>query len=123
MDYNDLLGYKKSFAVAMLIFEVSKEFLEEEKYSLTDQMRRCSRSVSATIAEAYKKRIYPRNFLNALIDAEAENAETQVWLDFALECGYLVESKHSELSELNDEVGRLICYMKQNPDKYGSNKL
>ncbi|WP_432671847.1 four helix bundle protein [Flavobacterium sp. SM2513] len=123
MDYNDLLGYKKSFAVAMLIFEVSKEFPVEEKYSLTDQMRRTSRSVSATIAEAYKKRIYPRNFLNALIDAEAENAETQVWLDFALECGYLKESKHSELSEMNDELAKLICYMRENPEKYGSNKL
>ena len=75
----------------MLIFDVSKNFPKEEKYSLTDQIRRSSRSVSVTITESYRKRVYPKNFLNKLTDAEAENSETQVWLDFSLACGYLEE--------------------------------
>ena len=91
MDYRDLLAYKKSFSLAMQIFEVSKGFPKEEKYSLTDQIRRSSRSVTVTITEAYRKRVYPKNFLSKLTDTEAENSETQVWLDFAIACGYLEE--------------------------------
>ncbi len=123
MDYKDLLAYKKSFSLAMQIFEVSKGFPKEEKYSLTDQIRRSSRSVTVTITEAYRKRVYPKNFLSKLTDAEAENSETQVWLDFSIECGYLVEEKHAELTSLNNEVGKLIYYMMRNPDKFGSSKL
>lgn len=91
MDYKDLLAYKKSFSLAMQIFEVSKGFPKEEKYSLTDQIRRISRSLTVTVTEAYRKRIYPKNFLSKLTDGEAENSETQVWLDFAIACGYLEE--------------------------------
>ena len=124
MDYKDLLAYKKSFALAMLIFDVSKKFPKEEKYSLTDQIRRSSRSVSVTITELYWKRIYPKNFLNKLTDAEAENSETQVWLDFSLACGYLEEIKYNELiTALNTEIGKLIYYMMNNPDKFGSSKI
>ena len=83
MDYKDLLAYKKSFALAMLIFDVSKAFPKEEKYSLIDQIRRSSRSVTVTITESYRKRVYPKNFLSKFTDAEAENSETQVWLDFS----------------------------------------
>jgi four helix bundle protein len=78
MDYKDLLAYKKSFALAMLVFDVSKNFPKKEKYSLTDQIRRSSRSVTVTITESYRKRIYPKNFLSKLTDAEVENSETQV---------------------------------------------
>lgn len=123
MDYKDLLAYKKSFALAMMIFDVTKGFPKEEKYSLTDQIRRSSRSVTVTITESYRKRIYPKNFLSKLTDAEAENSETQVWLDFSLSCGYLEESNHKELTGLNDEVGKLIYYMIKNPDKFGSSKI
>lgn len=123
MDYRVLLAYKKSFALAMIIFEVSKEFPKEEKYSLTDQIRRSSRSVTATLTEAYRKRTYPKNFFSKLTDTEAENSETQVWLDFSFSCGYLNEIKHSELSSLNDEIGKLIRYMMNNPDKFGSSKI
>ena len=123
MDYKDLLAYKKSFTLAMLIFDVSKNFPKEEKYSLTDQIRRSSRSVSVTITESYRKRVYPKNFLNKLTDAEAENSETQVWLDFSLACGYLEEIKYNELTALNTEVGKLIYYMMNNPDKFGSSKI
>ena len=123
MDYRDLLAYKKSFDLAMKIFEVSKFFPKEEKYSLTDQIRRSSRSVTVTISEAYRKRVYPKNFFSKLTDAEAENTETQVWLDFALACGYLEEVKFNELTILNDEVGKLLYYMMNNPDKFGSSKI
>lgn len=123
MDYRDLLAYKKSFALAMMIFEVSKEFPKEEKYSLTDQIRRSSRSVTVTLTEAYRKSTYPKNFFSKLTDTEAENSETQVWLDFSFSCGYLNEIKHSELSSLNDEIGKLIRYMMNNPDKFGSSKI
>ena len=123
MNHTDLLAYKKSFALAMMIFDVSKYFPKEEKYSLTDQIRRSSRSVTVTITESYRKRIYPKNFLSKLTDAEAENSETQVWLDFSLSCGYIEESKYNELTNLNSEVGKLIYYMMKNPDKFGSSKI
>ena len=123
MIYQDLLAYKKGFEIAMEIFEVSKLFPKEETYSLTDQIRRSSRSVCANIAESYRKRVYPKNFLSKLTDAEAENSETQVWLDFSLACGYLEEIKYLELKALNTEVGKLIYYMMNNPDKFGSSKI
>ena len=123
MDYKDLLAYKKSYLLAMQIFEVSKAFMREERHFLTDQIRRSSRSVTVTITEAYRKRIYPKNFLSKLTDAEAENSETQVWLDFSLSCGYLDESNYKYLTDLNNEVGKLIYYMIRNPDKFGSSKI
>lgn len=123
MDYRDLLAYKKSFSLAMMIYEVSKGFPNEEKYSLTDQIRRSSRSVTVTLTEAYRKRTYPKNFFSKLTDTEAENSETQVWLDFAFSCGYLNDIKHAELTGLNDEIGKLIRFMMNNPDKFGSSKI
>lgn len=123
MNHTDLLAYKKSFVLAMKIFEVSKQFPKEEKYSLTDQIRRSSRSVTVTITESYRKRIYPKKFLSKLTDAEAENSETQVWLDFALACEYLENTKFEELTTLNTEIGKLIYYMMHNPDKFGSSKI
>jgi four helix bundle protein len=123
MDYRDLLAYKKSFDLAMKIFEVSKFFPKEEKYSLTDQIRRSSRSVTVTISEAYRKRVYPKNFFSKLTDSEAENTETQVWLNFALACGYLEQLKFDELTALNNEVGKLLYYMMNNPDKFGSSRI
>lgn len=123
MDYKDLLAYKKSFVLAMMIIDVSKSFPKEEKYSLTDQIRRSSRSVAVTITESYRKRVYPKNFLSKLTDAEAENSETQVWLDFSLSCGYLEGFKYQELTNLNTEVGKLIYYKMKNPEKFGSSKV
>ena len=86
MRFQDLLTYKKSFELAMEIFSISKSFPSEEKYSLTDQIRRSSRSVSATIAEATRKRKYEKHFVSKLTDSDAENAETQVWLEYAKAC-------------------------------------
>jgi four helix bundle protein len=87
--HKDLRIYQAAFGVAMDIYKLSKSFPSEEKFSLTDQVRRSSRSVCANLAEAFRKRRYPKNFVSKLSDCEAEAAETQVWLDFALSCKYL----------------------------------
>ena len=119
MIYQDLLAYKKGFEVAMEIFEVSKSFPKEETYSLTDQIRRSSRSVCANIAESYRKRVYPKHFHSKLTDSDAENSETQTWLEFAYACKYINENTFNELNEKNKEVGKLINYMLLNPTKFG----
>ena len=119
MIYQDLLAYKKGFEVVMEIFEVSKSFPKEETYSLTDQIRRSSRSVCANIAESYRKRVYPKHFHSKLTDSDAENSETQTWLEFAYACKYINENTFNELTEKNKEVGKLINYMLLNPTKFG----
>jgi len=86
MDFEKLIAYEKAFDNAMTIFETSKSFPKAETYSLTDQIRRSSRSVAANIAEAYRKRRYPKHFISKLTDSDAENSETVVWLNFALKC-------------------------------------
>ncbi len=119
MIYQDLLAYKKGFEVAMEIFEVSKSFPKEETYSLTDQIRRSSRSVCANIAESYRKRVYPKHFHSKLTDSDDENSETQTWLEFAFACKYINENTFIELTEKNKEVGKLINYMLLNLAKFG----
>ena len=119
MRFQDLLGYQKSFALAMKIFKISKSFPKEETYSLTDQIRRCSRSVSANIAEAYRKREYPKHFHSKLTDSDAENSEIQVWLEFAVNCEYINKENYNELLIDSQEVGKLINYMILNPQKFG----
>ena len=87
MDFKELIAYKKGFELAMEIFEISKAFPKEEKYSLTDQIRRSSRSVCSNIGEAYRKRQkYPKHFVSKLSDADSENNETAVWSDFSIAC-------------------------------------
>lgn len=103
----------------MAIFELSKVFPKEERYSLTDQIRRSSRSVNANIAEAYRKRRYPKHFISKLTDADAENSETIVWLDYALACKYIKHEQYTSLQEVALEVGKLINYMINNPRKFG----
>lgn len=119
MIYQDLLAYKKGFEVAMELFEISKSFPKEETYALTDQIRRSSRSVCANIAESYRKRDYPKHFHSKLTDSDAENSETQTWLEFAFACRYINENTFNELTEKNKEVGKLINYMLLNPAKFG----
>lgn len=119
MDFKKLLAYQKSFELAMFIFEISKSFPKEETYSLTDQIRRGSRSVSANITEAYRKRIYPKHFISKLTDADGENSETNTWLDFALACNYISNEDYSKCCEKGEEVGKLINYMINNPEKFG----
>jgi len=116
--YKDLLAYQKSYALAMEIFELSKSFPKEEKYSLTDQIRRSSRSVCANIGEGFRKRRYPAHFILKLTDSDAENSETQVWLDFSLSCGYINEIEHTKLSQQSDQAGKLLSYMINNHEKF-----
>lgn len=119
MRFQDLLVYQKSFLLAMKIFETTKSFPKEEMYSLTDQIRRSSRSVPSNIAEAYRKRIYPKSFHSKLTDSDAENSETQVWIEFSLKCNYINENIYKELVNESNEVGKLINYMILNPQKFG----
>jgi len=116
--YKDLEAFKKAYALAMEIFEISKSFPTEEKYSLTDQVRRCSRSVCANFGEAYRRRKYPAHFISKLTDADAENTETEIWIKFSLDCKYIDEIKYRELIDKYAEVGRLLGYMICNPDKF-----
>jgi len=110
--------YQKAFEQAMDIFELSKSFPKEEKYSLTDQVRRSSRSVCANLAEAYRKKIYPAHFFSKLTDCDAENSETNVWIDFAFACKYIIENDKQRLVVRNEEIGRLLNHIMQNPEKY-----
>ncbi len=119
MSFKTLEGYKKGFSLAMDIFQISKNFPKEETYSLTDQIRRSSRSVCANISEAYRKRRYIKNWISKLTDSDGENSESQVWLDFAKACNYITEDVHNQLTERSEEVGRLINYMINNPGKFG----
>jgi four helix bundle protein len=116
--FRDLTVYKKAFAVAMDIFNITKKFPAEEKYSLTDQIRRSSRAVCTCIGEAYRKRQYQAHFVSKSSDADMENTETRVWLDFAFECGYITLSDFAELEMKTEEVGKLLNHMIENPEKY-----
>jgi four helix bundle protein len=121
LSFKDLTVYKKAFGLAMEIFEISKDFPKEEKYSLIDQIRRSSRSVCSSVAEAYRKRRYEAHFVSKTSDADMENSETQVWLNFAFSCKYLEKSKHQDLLKKSDEVGRLLNHMIEYPEKYLKN--
>lgn len=116
--YKDLLAYKKSYELAMKIFIATKKFPTEEKFGLIDQIRRSSRSVCANLVEAYRRRKYKNYFISKLNDAETENTETQVWLDFSRDCTYLSTEEYLLLSNLNDEIGKLIYFMSTNPEKF-----
>ena len=116
--HRDLKVYQLSYRLAMEIFHLSKRFPREEIYSLTDQIRRSSRSVAANLAEGFRKRRYPNVLLNKLTDCDAESAETQVWLDFAFDCGYLAKEKYTELIEGYEEVGRMLGGMMAHPEKF-----
>ncbi len=118
-DFRDLLAYKKAFEQACDIFDLSVAFPKEEKYSLTDQIRRSSRSVCANLAEAYRKRDYFKHFLLKITDCLGENSETLVWLDFSLKHKYVNENEYNKQIGLNEEVGKLLSYMYNNPEKFG----
>ena len=102
----------------MEIFLLTKSFPKEETYSLTDQIRRSSRSVPANIAEAYRKRQYPKHFVSKLSDADGEASETQVWLEFSRDCGYISTEKCTDLIIRYEEVGRMLGGMMANPERF-----
>ncbi len=102
----------------MEIFRLSKTFPKEETYSLTDQIRRSSRSVSVNIAEGYRKRKYPKLFTLKVIDADAEASETLVWLNFALDCHYINLEDHKRLTDIYREIGKILGSMAEHPERF-----
>lgn len=122
--HRDLDVYQRAFDAAMRVFKSSKKFPKEETYSLTDQIRRSSRSVCANLTEAWRKRRYEAAFISKLSDAETEAAETQVWLEFAVKCGYLPAESTRQLYREYDSVLRTIVGMINHPDTWviGSKK-
>ncbi len=118
--YKDMTVYKKAFEMANLVFKLSKRFPAEERYSLTDQIRRSSRSVTAQFAEGYRKKRYPAHFVSKMTDCDGENAETQVWLDHAIACEYVTKEDVKPILALSEEVGRMLGDMIEDPGKYGA---
>ncbi|MEB3343381.1 four helix bundle protein [Okeania sp.] len=116
--HEDLVIYRKAFGAAMTIFEVSKKFPVEERYSLTDQIRRSSRSVCANFAEAWRKRRYKAAFVAKLSDCEAESAESQVWLKFAVKCGYMSIEQGRELFHTYNQVLSGLVKMINSPENW-----
>ena len=120
--FKDLIVYQKAYRLAMQIFELSKSFPKEEKYSLTDQIRRSSRSVTSNIAEAWAKRRYEKFFISKLTDSLGEEHETETWLDYLMDCKYLLKENHDELLTGYDEVRKMLISMITNPDQWCSFK-
>lgn len=116
--HRDLDVYKLAFQAAVEIYNLSKLFPKEETYSLTDQIRRSSRSVCANIAEGFRKRKYPKHFVSKLSDSEAEGAETQVWLDFALEFGYITQEQFEMLDNKYEQIIGKLVNMAAHPEKW-----
>lgn len=121
LKYKELTVYKKAFKLAMEIYEESKKFPSEEKYSLVSQIRRSTRSVCSSISEAYRKRMYEAHFVSKSTDADMENSETMVWLDFALACNYISPDSYSGWKREVEEIGKLLNHMIQHPEKYVRN--
>lgn len=111
----DLEVYKKAYALSMKIFHLSEKWPKDEKYSLTDQVRRSSRAVCGNLREAWAKRRYEAHFISKLSDCDGENSETDTWMDYARDCGYLVTEKHAELTHEIIEIGKMLGSMLNNP--------
>jgi four helix bundle protein len=116
--YRDIKAYQLSYKLALELHVITKSFPQEEKYSLVDQIRRSSRSVPANVAEAWKKRKYQKMFINRIIDASGEAGETEVWLDFCKNFGYLDEAKYKKLIENYSEINRMLGGMIDKADKF-----
>jgi len=117
--HRELKVYLLAFEIAMKIFSISKTFPKEETYALTDQIRRSSRSVCSNIAEAFRRRKYPRSFSSKLNESEAEAAETQNWLDFALGCNYITSETHQLIDKEYDNVIGMLVNMQKHSEKWG----
>lgn len=116
--FKDLIVYQKAYKLAMEIFELSKGFPKEEKYSLTDQIRRSSRSVTSNIAESWAKRRYEKSFVNKLTDSPGEENETEVWLDYSNDCKYIQKEMHERLLSEYDEVRKMLISIINHPEKW-----
>ena len=116
--FKELTVYKKAFSLAMEVFEESKKFPPEEKYDLTSQIRRSSRSVCTNVGEGYRKRQYPAFFVSKSSDADMENSETHIWTDFAFHCKYISGKTRDSWHEQTNQIGKLLNHMIENPEKY-----
>ena len=116
--FRDWLAYQKSMRLADCIFRMTQRFPKEEVYSLTDQVRRSSRSVVANLAESYGKRAYPKHFRSTISICQGENCETEAWCEMACRCGYIEQHQYERLVELIEEVGKLLSYMRANSSKF-----
>lgn len=116
--FRDLIVYQKSYKLALEIYEVTKSFPREEKYSLVDQIRRSSRSVPSNIAEAWVKRKYPNSFISKLLDSLAEEAETEVWIDMSQDFKYINKDLHDLLINHYQEIGKMLHSMISTPEKF-----
>lgn len=116
--FRDLNVFKKAFELSMLIFIESKKIPDDERFGLTSQIRRSSRSVTSSIGEGYRKRIYPAHFVSKCTDADMENTETQVWLDYALACKYIGKELYDDYTKRSEEIGGMLNHMIENPEKY-----
>ena len=114
----DLIVYQRAYELAMRIFELSKRFPSEEKFALTSQIRRSSRSTCLNLREAWAKRRYEAHFQSKLTDCDGENSETASSLDFALDCHYISSAEHKELSALSVEIGKMLGAMLKNPGPF-----
>ena len=116
--YQKLKVYQLAYKLAIEVFNLSKNFPKEETYSLTDQIRRASRSICVNIAEGYRKRIYPKHFKSKMTDADSECSETMVWLDFSRDCNYITKEECDILYDQYKEVGKMLGNMIKNPGKF-----
>jgi len=116
--FRDLNVYKMAVELQQEIFVLTKRFPKEELYSLTDQIKRSSRSIGANIAESWQKRRYPAHFVSKLSDADGEQAETQHWLDTSLKCKYISSKEHGMLLEKCREIGRMLGKMMAEPESF-----
>ncbi len=116
--YKDLKVYQKAYSLAMQIFDITKTFPKEEKYSLTDQIRRSSRSVVTNIVEGWQKRLYPKSFISKMVDSLGECGETEVWLNFSLDCDYIGDNEYENFKSNYEEVNRMLFGMIAKPERF-----
>jgi four helix bundle protein len=116
--FRDLRVYREAFLAAREIYQLSRDWPKEERYALTDQIRRSSRSVAANVAEAWRKRRYPNHFVSKLSDSDAEAAETQSWLDFALDYGYVTREQYDDIDDRYDKIQGGLVSMMSNKDQW-----
>lgn len=116
--YRDLKVYQLSYSLALELFQISKSFPREEKYSLTDQIRRCSRSVPSNLAEAWRRRKYEKSFVSKLIDSASEASETEVWLDFCKDFHYITTERQEYFSSKYEEIGKMLNSTIDHPEKF-----
>lgn len=120
LSFRDLKVYQAAVELQQKIFEITKTFPQEERYSLTDQIRRASRSVGANLSEAWQKRRYVAHFTSKLTDSDGEQAETQHWLDTSFACEYISREDHEKMQSKCEEIGRMLGKMLKEPEKWCS---